>query len=1066
MRVTTLLYRALLITGMLVSTVALAQGTSVITGTVTDAATGKPVPDVVVTARSPALQGEQIVVTDAAGLYRLAQLPAGEYTIALEKESYKPFSRSEVTVRTDRTVRVNIQVQPEAVQSEQIVVVARPPAVDVSSTTSGIVVGQEFINNIAFIRPSGSGVRSFESLASVAPQVSSDTYGFGFSGAQSPENLIMLDGVSVNNTSLGTNGAQLPVDFIQEANIITGGYQAEYGRAGGGIINAITKSGSNEFHGSVFANYTPGLLSPPTPEVPIAGVSYVTQRKNWNIADFGAELGGPIIKDRLWFYVGASPSFSRVQRTQYLNRFTVSNIGTNNEDYAVDDQGNLQTTRVAGSDKSLFDDRRSLSYIAKLTFLVNSDNNISLSVSGNSVDRHLPTFRRQAGTILPESSLTASLKYSGAFLERHLLLDVTGGWARQTGTNGFGLPDDGSTIGSTSGAASVPLLELAQTSPAISITDVEDYSPAVIAECAKYSTADHPACPATGGGRRYGVGGFGPMRIVTNDRFVGKASVTYLLSALGHHVFKAGVDLDRASYNTLKAESGGVRIRQSDGAEDGYLGYLDYRNYAYLKSPDEVVTISKVSVTPTTTQIGLYLQDSWSIFDLVTLNVGVRYDNQLLYDGAGNLGMALKNMLSPRVGAIYDFTNQGRSKIFANFARYYSALPLDLADRSLSGEFQAGFDRGGACLPQNADGSWNPSLIGTGDCVDPKNYVPANLGTNTGITNPNRFAYVTGGGKTAIDPNIQPESKDEVVAGAEYELLPDLRVGATYTKSWTNRVIEDMSNDEARTYFIGNPGYGLASEFPKAERNYDAVTVLASKAMGDGWMAQMSYTWSSLRGNWAGFYRPETGQLDPGINSDFDLKSLVYKENIGPLPGDRTHLIKAYASKEFIFAARVSLQLGLTYEGSSGTPISYLGGHPIYGDGEAYILPRGSAGRTPWVHTFNVRVGVGYRIDKDLAVQFSVDGLNVFNLAAVTNVDQNYTLAAVLPYIPASGENAQHAICSDGSLGCVSKVPLASGGTLDEGSLNPNFKQPSLNGQVQSAYQAPMQWRFNIKFTF
>ena len=100
MRVTTRLYRALLIMGMLASSVALAQGSSVITGTVTDAATGKPVPDVVVTAKSPALQGEEVVVTDAAGLYRLAQLPPGEYTIKLEKESYKPFSRAEITVRS------------------------------------------------------------------------------------------------------------------------------------------------------------------------------------------------------------------------------------------------------------------------------------------------------------------------------------------------------------------------------------------------------------------------------------------------------------------------------------------------------------------------------------------------------------------------------------------------------------------------------------------------------------------------------------------------------------------------------------------------------------------------------------------------------------------------------------------------------------------------------------------------------------------------------------------------------------------------------------------------------
>jgi len=454
-RVTTRLYRALLIMGMLVSSVALAQGSSVITGTVTDAATGKPVPDVVVTAKSAALQGEQIVVTDAAGLYRLAQLPPGEYTLKLERESYKPFSRDGITVRTDRTVRVNVQVQPEAVQSEQIVVVARPPTVDVGSTTTGMVVGKEFVNNIAFIRPSANGVRSFESLASVAPQVASDAYGYGFSGSQSPENQILIDGVSVNDPGYGTNAAELPVDFVQEANIITGGYQAEYGRAGGGIISAVTKSGSNEFHGSVFANYTPGLLSPQSPDVPVSGLSKVTSNKNWNIIDFGAELGGPIVKDRLWFYAGVVPTFNRLVSKSYLNKFQLNTAQTG---YARDADGNFITSRVDGSDRARFDDRRSINYIGKLTFLINSDNNISASVSGNNNDRNLPSWAPEyiSGTTWPQSNITASLKYSGGFLDKHLLVDVTGGYFHQNDTF-QGLPNDGSTVGSSSGWATAAM---------------------------------------------------------------------------------------------------------------------------------------------------------------------------------------------------------------------------------------------------------------------------------------------------------------------------------------------------------------------------------------------------------------------------------------------------------------------------------------------------------------------------------------------------------------------------------------------------------------------------------
>src|SRR5262249_62265245 len=112
------------------------------------------------------------------------------------------------------------------------------------------------------------------------------------------------------------------------------------------------------------------------------------------------------------------------------------------------------------------------------------------------------------------------------------------------------------------------------------------------------------------------------------------------------------------------------------------------------------------------------------------------------------------------------------------------------------------------------------------------------------------------------------------------------------------RTVEDMSNDEANTYFIGNPGEGIADTFPKAKRTYNAVTVSFTKSFSDLWLAQISYTWAQLRGNYDGLFRPETGQLDPTLNSTFDLKSLLLNQE-GPLAGDITHTINAYVANEF-----------------------------------------------------------------------------------------------------------------------------------------------------------------------
>ncbi|MFZ5443833.1 MAG: TonB-dependent receptor [Myxococcota bacterium] len=1023
----------------------------------TDAATGKPVPDVVITATSPALQGEEVVVTDAAGLYRIPGLPPGTYVLKLEKESYKPYSRSEITVRTDRTVRVNIQLQPEAVQSDTIVVVGKPPSVDVGSTTTGVNVGKDFINNIAFIQPNGSGVRSFESLASVAPQVIADEYGYGFSGAQSPENLYLVDGVSTSDPAFGTNGAQFPIEFVEEANVITGGYQAEYGRATGGVLNVVTKSGSNEFHGSVWGNWTPGALTGVSPTIENKTSAVTTQTRLWNTVDFGAEVGGPILKDRLWFFVGFAPSFNRTRTTRELRALVLD---------PETDERNPQV--VPGSTQNRFTDTRAFSYIGKLTFLINSDNNLSLSVVGSPSSQTVPfsfNERRSApngwrgGTITTNDTSTVSLRYQGGFLDKHLLLDASLGWFR---LRSAAMPDDGSGFNYTPGdgtAAGTPAVIYRRSRPR-SITEFETLTPDGLAIC-----TDAATCPATGSGATYTIGGFGFMQDATLDRIQGRASVTFLMQALGHHIWKAGVDIEHLRYDLKKAYSGGVLLREHS-TQAGRFD--DYRQYGYFTSPDEATRQTVIASVPTSNSIGAYLQDSWSVMDLVTLNLGLRYENQQLFSGDGSLGMTLNNMLSPRLGVIYDFTQQGRSKLFANYSRYYEALPIDIADRALTGENQYQFQHAAKGNPTAADPSSNPGCDPladitqtTGACLDPRNTRSVNA-INGGDYDPNAAGLQTGAGKTPVDANLQPQSSDEIVLGGEYEIISDGRLGATYTRRWMNAVIEDMSIDEASTYFIGNPGYGLASSFPKAVRDYDAVSVYFNKAFSDGWMGQVSYTYSSLRGNYNGLFRPETGQLDPNINADFDLVSLL-PNRTGPLDADRNHFIKAYASKEFQITNSFSVIAGLTYEGRSGAPINYLGSHPLYGADEVFVLPRGAGGRLPWRHAINAKLGVSYRISKDNVVQFTADVFNMFNFQAVTAVDQTITNSDVLPF-QTTDKDPQKAACLAGTdqpqcADGLTTIQTSALEPLTREELNSNFKQPT-------AYQAPISVRFGIRFSF
>jgi hypothetical protein len=475
----------------------------------------------------------------------------------------------------------------------------------------------------------------------------------------------------------------------------------------------------------------------------------------------------------------------------------------------------------------------------------------------------------------------------------------------------------------------------------------------------------------------------------------------------------------------------------------------DFREYGYLVGPDDAKIALKWDALSKSSTIGGFVQDSWNVLDLVTINAGVRYDTQTLIGADNKVAMVLPNQISPRVGLVYDFTQQGRSKLFANYARFYENALLDMIDRGFPGERQLGVIR--QLTPTATRPGCNPTDPQQQEtqCMDPRNL------RFVDPYSPNSYYFITGGDKNPVDPNLKNQSSDEYVVGGEYEVITDARAGLSYTRRRMIDVIEDMSRDEATTYFIGNPGSGIAADFPKATRNYDAFTVYLNKNFSDLWLGQVSYTYSRLVGNYAGLFRPETGQLDPNINSDFDLISLL-DNRTGALPGDRTHQFKLFGAKEFVLSGAMSFQLGLTYTARSGAPMNYFGSHPIYGSGEVYILPRGSGGRLPWVHNFDSHLGFNYKLSKDSMVTLSVDVFNLFNFQGVLGRDQTYTQADVNPLRPTDCA-ATGGKCTAEDLPKVTYAGTTD--PLDPNDINPNFKNVT-------SYQAPRSIRFGAKVTF
>jgi len=670
---------------LLVPSAVLAQGaTSVLTGNVVDAATKVPVPDVVVTATSPSLQGEQVVVTDATGLYRVPQLPPGTYTLRFEKESYRPYSRSEIGVPADRTLRLNIELLPETAGTETVTVLGSPPTIDVGSSATGTTINQDFVRNLAVARPGGLGGanRSFDSLATVAPQANSDYYGVGINGTTSPENLYLIDGISVNNPGFGTLGTPLTAEFMDEVNVVTGGYMPEYGRTTGGAVSAITKSGSNEFHGSVWGTFTPGTLSGPPGVVPGATPIVQGKRDIGNIGDLGVTLGGYIIKDKLWFFAGVQWA---AQRYIYSRSFNVLNNG------ALEPIPDSTQRRNA--------DERSWNYIGKLTYLISSDHRLSVTVSGTPTtgggNGDLPLRNRSnnrqpfAANLLTLGTFNSiNLKSSfnafdvagelnSSFIDKRLLLDVKVGVHLQRDSY---LPGDGSTlddINNPNVLAGVPQVR----SPAGVPTPVYQLDTSVPASVVQACTQTGASCNVV----RFFTGGPGGLIEQLNfDSYQAHAVLTYLLTGLGHHVLKAGFDGQINKYFHDESYSGGVVYRDGQDLGGPAGSVYDYRRFGTITDTDVINDQPRVQTSTKSTIVGGFVQDSWSVMDKVTLNLGLRYDVLTMEDQNGQVRISLTDQLSPRIGMVWDPTQQGRSKIFANYGRYFEYIPLDISDRALS----------------------------------------------------------------------------------------------------------------------------------------------------------------------------------------------------------------------------------------------------------------------------------------------------------------------------------------------------------------------------------------------
>ncbi len=923
-------------------------------------AAGKPVAGATVRISSPSSLVTKTAVTEADGTVRVAGLdPATDYKVEVVAPGYSNFVANDVAVVSNTNPTVAYSLGGDTGAQQVVVTGSRLVRVDTTSATVGTVLNLGVVESL----PTG---RNYQSYLQLVPGVKPSAGGnpssksgvnysdIGGATGASSDNVYILDGVDVTDPSTGTFGSNINSEIIQEQQILTGGIPAEYAGGSGLVSKVITKSGGNEYHGSINYYFQNDNL--------VADYKNTTS-SGFSTYDAAVTLGGPIIKDKLWFFGSYQ---KKARETDVVNSDTGEFMRTVDRD---DRLGFLKLTwQATENDRlvaSFFNDPTETTGTTTATTLNNRDtrrkqggNNYNIQYSRDMENLRVTAYAfRHEGEVSDFSASTAT---------RNTILFRTppSPALSQVQLGGFGSDTISERNRDELGINAEYFWETAN-SGTHTIKGGFLVSKNEYFEDARYSGADKAQYQSMNAAQ--GNVSFTEATAAASNwtaRPVVAADVPRIITAIN-----GSSATNRAYfYNLLDTNRDGtisdpevraMRFGSTAGNPNGAVNL--YRIVETVASPYTVEATGKAA----------FLQDTWTKGNL-TVGAGVRAEEWTHKDSKGNQSAKFEWKFAPRLNVVYDPTGDGRSKIWGFLGRYYDPIRTNMSD-----------------FAGNLTGPVQEEQVFVGD---------------------RWLTFRTRGGEKTPDAIFSPSTKtpftDEFMLGYATNIGRDWTASVAYTKRRTRDILEDydlhLYSDPTNTasmegyaapgsafylpysYFgfssVPNANYVLGT-LAGGKRDYQGVEVSLTKAKRDNWQGSVSYTWNEAKGN-----------TNSDSNADFQGDWIALDPRApnayGPQPGNIKHQFKGYGTYYFNNGLELSGVLnwnsGLLYTRAQLVSGRYLpemdAAYVSGGVLDTWIKPGSIGSQTgPSYYTFDMRVKYTYKLSGAQKVEFFVDLFNVLD---------------------------------------------------------------------------------------